>query len=261
MVQHFSFFHTAAIKNLEAASAHRWKTAQEHVEDIFLASTINIPSNHVIVSHQILSAVATYARELEETGAGLRQELSRRSLLSTSLRSDLGTLSSPRDDESVAAFILSIYNRAQSEVCISGKFQRSGLNICGDDTPHVVASEENLLPPNISEIRGNASDAHLIAASSRSQGQQHLIIYDPFHREHREVNLNNMQYQRHSHSDESTYDYRQPAFYPAEPAVWDVHQSTHFLDILLILCVQLHVQRFLPNMMYSGDRSKTLNRL
>ncbi|KAJ7238240.1 hypothetical protein C8J57DRAFT_1246657 [Mycena rebaudengoi] len=48
---------------------------------------------------------------------------------------------------------------------------KSGLNIFGDDTPHVVASEENLLPPNISEVRGNASDAHLIAASSRSQGQ------------------------------------------------------------------------------------------
>ncbi|KAJ7292215.1 hypothetical protein C8J57DRAFT_1212620 [Mycena rebaudengoi] len=240
-----------AMKNLEAASAHRWKTAQEHVEDILSTSTIDIPSNHVIVSHQILGAVATYARdlELEETVAGLRQELSRRSLLSTSPRSDLGTLSSPRDDESVAAFIPSTYNRTQSEVRISGKFQRSGLNIFGDDTPHVVANEENLLPPNISEVRENPSDAHLIAASSRSQGQQHLIIYDPFHREHREVNLNNMQYQRHSHSDESTYGYRQPAFYPAEPAIGDVHQSTHFLDILLILGVQLHIQLFLPNMM------------
>ncbi|KAJ7893728.1 hypothetical protein B0H14DRAFT_3666375 [Mycena olivaceomarginata] len=64
-----------ASKEPEASSAHRRKSARDHVADILSTSTIYIPSNDVNVSHEILVAVASYARELEEKVAELQTEL------------------------------------------------------------------------------------------------------------------------------------------------------------------------------------------
>lgn len=63
------------IQEPEVSSAHRRKSARDHVADILSTSTVYIPSNDVNVSHEILVAVANYARELEEKVAELQTEL------------------------------------------------------------------------------------------------------------------------------------------------------------------------------------------
>ncbi|KAJ7321980.1 hypothetical protein DFH08DRAFT_818359 [Mycena albidolilacea] len=65
----------AVIQEPEASSTHRRKSARDHVADILSTSTVYIPSNDVNVSHEILVAVANYARELEEKVAELQTEL------------------------------------------------------------------------------------------------------------------------------------------------------------------------------------------
>ncbi|KAJ7857541.1 fungal-specific transcription factor domain-containing protein [Mycena leptocephala] len=64
--------HTGS-KGSEQPTVHSWNTAQEHVAKVLSTSTVYIPPNDPNVSHAMLVEVAKYARELEETVAGLRR--------------------------------------------------------------------------------------------------------------------------------------------------------------------------------------------
>ncbi|KAJ7893737.1 hypothetical protein B0H14DRAFT_3125781 [Mycena olivaceomarginata] len=197
----------AAIQEAETPSTHRHKSAQDHIEDILSTSTIYIPSNDVTVSHEILVAVAKYARDLEETVAKLRKELhvlTRRSPASISLPPDSVVSSSLGD--------------------VSGQFQRHALEGTNSTTPNLSAVGRS---PSYARRPGSSmSMVHpfhsreselLLPIPRHPQDVGSLPIYHP---SHRELNFDGMQYRPDSRNGNTPRGSLSPqSFYPVDPAI------------------------------------------
>lgn len=170
------------------------------------------------VSHEILVAVAKYARDLEETVAELRKELhllTRRSPASISLPPDSVVSSSLGN--------------------ISGQFQRRD-----NTTPSLSIVERN---PSYARRPGSSMsmvhlfhsrESELLPIPRHPQDVGSLPIYHP---SHRELNFDGMQYRPDSRNGNTPRGSLSPqSFYPIDPAMGELRQDNNF-EYVLILCV------------------------
>lgn len=117
----------------ETPSSHSHKSAQDHVDEILSTSTIYIPPNDVSVSHEILVAVARYARELEDKVAALQTELHTLIRRAPPLIHSTPDLIASGTSPGNSGFFSSP-SKAPSVMSISGQFRRRAL-AGGVDSP------------------------------------------------------------------------------------------------------------------------------
>ncbi|KAJ7303042.1 hypothetical protein DFH08DRAFT_977244 [Mycena albidolilacea] len=166
----------------ETPSAHSHKSAQDHADEILSTSTIYIPSTDVSVSHEILVAVARYARELEDKVAALETELHtliRRSpplihstpdlIVSGTSPGNSGFSSSP--------------SKAPSVMFISGQFRRRALAGGVDSpTPNPSMSVGHPLPVQETEPLFPIPPQHQGLPDPPSQPQYVYSGIEPYYR-------------------------------------------------------------------------------